>query len=118
MEAMRAAALRVLLKCCPQELERVLRCNAAPEEHLGLPLSVISLADCEPELTEALFLRPLEVLSLLDDAAVQAQSVLKDTIEKQHTENEPHGNQTADAQIPLNVYDNVHVRLVGLPTSL
>lgn len=32
-----------------QDLERILQCNAAPEDHLGLPLSVIALADQEPE---------------------------------------------------------------------
>ncbi|GIM14539.1 hypothetical protein Vretimale_17470 [Volvox reticuliferus] len=121
MDAIRAAALRVLLKCCAKDLEGILKCNAAPEEHLGLPVSVIALANQEPELAQALYARPLEVISLFDDAALQAQSEIKNIIERRAAEGRQVTNGTADgagAAPLLNVYDNVHVRLVGLPSSL
>ncbi|GLI71131.1 hypothetical protein VaNZ11_016222 [Volvox africanus] len=121
MDVIRAAALRVLLKCCAKELERILRCNAAPEEHLGLPLSVIALANQEPELAQALYARPLEVIALLDDATLQAQSEIKNIIERRYEDGRQDLNGSAEgagAAPLLNVYDNVHVRLVGLPSSL
>ncbi|GLC45814.1 hypothetical protein PLESTM_001783000 [Pleodorina starrii] len=119
MDAIRAAALRVLLKCCVKDLERILRCNATPEEHLGLPVSVISVADQEPELAQALYARPLEVISLLDDATLQAQTEVKNMLERQYAEARQQGQQSAaDTGPQLYVFDNVHVRLVGLPSSL
>ncbi|GIL54891.1 hypothetical protein Vafri_10406 [Volvox africanus] len=121
MDAIRAAALRVLLKCCAKDLERILKCNAAPEEHLGLPLSVIALANQEPELAQALYARPLEVIALLDDATLQAQSEIKNVIERRYEDGRQDLSGSAEgagAAPLLNVYDNVHVRLVGLPSSL
>ncbi|PNW76312.1 hypothetical protein CHLRE_12g540502v5 [Chlamydomonas reinhardtii] len=124
MESMRAAAVRVLLHCCAQDLERILRCNAPGEEHLALPLSAIALANHEPELAAGLYARPLEVLTLLDEATIPAQLEMKSAIEQGME-----GQQAAAAvgggagqllpvQCALNVCDNVHVRLVSLPTSL
>ncbi|PNH06034.1 hypothetical protein TSOC_007632 [Tetrabaena socialis] len=123
MDAIRAAALRVVLKCCAQDLERIVRRASAQEEHFGLSISLISLADHEPALAEALYARPMEVLTLLDEATVQAQVEMCAAVGRQHAEQQrrqsPAGGGQPQAALPcVNVYDNVHVRLVGLPTSL
>ncbi len=116
---MRAAAVKFLVAHCAHELERVLRAPNA-EEHYGVPISCIQLADSELQLLQAMMAAPKDVLDLLDESLAEAQGVV---CQKLHTinrqqEQQQQQEQSKKASYPPVPKDRVHARLHSLPFSL
>ena len=73
------------------------------EEHLGVPLSGLQLAEADVQLADELLRTPKPILELLDESLVAAQNAVM---------------QHHPARGEMVVMENVHVRLHSLPPAM
>eukprot|EP00798_Chlamydomonas_sp_ICE-L_P025579 gene25579-11230_t len=103
-ESLKRATVQFLLKYCGSDLEQVVR-SPNDEDHFGVPVDFVQLADADLVISQALFAAPRDVFNLLDDSAMEAQHFLIDALQG--------ANDTDDMGLVAKA--KVHVRVHGMP---